>query len=93
MYMIVRQDLSQIRRDIQGCVGTRVKLKTNKGRRKTVINEGILEDAYPSVFVVKVKNSFENTFRRVSYSYTDVLTQTVELSFYNDSDKEQSQFI
>lgn len=91
--MIVRQDLSQIRRDIEGFVGTKVKLKTNKGRRKTVINEGILEDAYSSVFVVKVKNAFENTFRRVSYSYTDILTQTVELSFYNEGDQEQSQFM
>jgi len=91
--VIIRQDLSQIRRDIEGCVGNKVKLKTNKGRRKTVINEGILEDAYSSVFVVKVKNTFENTFRRVSYSYTDILTQTVELSFYNEGDQEQSQLM
>ena len=91
--MIVPQDLSQIRKDIEGFVGTKVKLKTNKGRKKTVINEGILEDAYSNVFVVKVKNTFENTFRRVSYSYTDILTQTVELSFYNEGDQEQSQFM
>lgn len=93
MLMVIRQDLSQIRRDIEECVGTKVKLKTNKGRRKTVINEGILEDAYSSVFVVKVKNTFENTFRRVSYSYTDILTQTVELSFYKEVEKEQSQLM
>ncbi|HHW67456.1 MAG: hypothetical protein PWP07_1039 [Epulopiscium sp.] len=91
--MIVPQDLSQIRKDIEGFVGTKVKLKTNKGRKKTVINEGILEDAYSNVFVVKVKNTFENTFRRVSYSYTDILTQTVELSFYNEGDQEQSQLM
>ncbi|NLK22026.1 MAG: Veg protein [Epulopiscium sp.] len=91
--MMLRQDLSQIRRDIEECVGEKVKLKTNKGRRKTVINEGVLEDAYSSVFVVRVKNAFENSFRRISYSYTDILTQTVELSFYNEVEKEQSQFI
>jgi uncharacterized protein Veg len=91
--VIVPQDLSQIRKDIEGFVGTKVKLKTNKGRKKTVINEGILEDAYSNVFVVKVKNTFENTFRRVSYSYTDILTQTVELSFYNEGDQEQSQLM
>ncbi|WP_058485857.1 Veg family protein [Defluviitalea phaphyphila] len=83
---MVSQDLSKIRKNIQEYVGTRVKLKTNKGRRKIIINEGILEDAYPSVFVVKVKNAFEDTFRTISYSYTDILTKTVELSFYKDND-------
>jgi uncharacterized protein Veg len=82
--MIAQQDLKQVREGIEGFVGTKVRLKANKGRRKTVVKEGILEDAYPSIFVVKVKNSFENTFRRVSYSYTDILTNTVEHSFYKE---------
>lgn len=84
--MIEKGDLFQIKKDIDTCVGHRVQLKANKGRRKSFIKEGILEKSYPSIFVVKFENDYETT-RRVSYSYTDILTKTVELTVYKD-DKE-----
>jgi len=40
--------------------------------------EGILEQTYPKVFVIKVNNA-SNSVQRLSYSYADVLTATVEL--------------
>lgn len=76
--MIEKTDLSRVKNNIQTCVGLRVQLKTNKGRKKVFIEEGILENTYPSIFVVKFENEYE-TIRRVSYSYTDVLTNSVEL--------------
>jgi uncharacterized protein Veg len=39
--------------------------------------EGILERTYPNVFVVYLDK--QNAVRRVSYTYADVLTETVEL--------------
>ena len=41
--------------------------------------EGVLEETHPSLFVVKVDEK-RNRTARVSYSYVDVLTGTVELS-------------
>ena len=81
--MIERGDISQIKRDIETCIGLKVQLKANKGRKKSFIKEGVLENTYPSIFVVKFENEFEAT-RRVSYSYTDVLTKAVELLVYRD---------
>ena len=76
--MIEKGDLNQIKKDIETCIGEKVQLKANKGRKKAFIREGVLENTYPSIFVVKFENDYETT-RRVSYSYTDILTKAVEL--------------
>ena len=59
-------------------------LKANGGRRKTIERSGILAETYPSVFVIELDQD-ENAFERVSYSYADVLTETVQITFYEDT--------
>lgn len=86
--MIERHDLFQIKRDIETCIGEKVQLKANKGRKKAFIREGVLENTYPSIFVIKFENDYETT-RRVSYSYTDILTKAVELVVCKDNKKIQ----
>ena len=54
-----------------------VKLKANHGRKKVVEAEGIIENTYPKLFVVKLDKS--NSIKRLSYTYADVLTRTVEV--------------
>ncbi|NLL71744.1 MAG: Veg protein [Epulopiscium sp.] len=78
--MIAKSDILQVKKDIEGFVGSKVRVKANKGRKKIVIKEGILENTYPSIFVIRIQNEFEDTFRSICYSYTDILTNTVELS-------------
>jgi len=84
--MIEKGDLFQIKKNIENFVGEKVQLKANKGRKKAVIREGILENSYPSIFIVRFENDYETT-RRVSYSYTDVLTKAVELVVFKDDKK------
>ena len=74
-----RTDVFHVRSDIQRIVGSKVRLETNKGRHKSVVRKGIVEDAYPSIFTVKLGDD-ENATRCVSFSYTDVLTNTVEIT-------------
>ncbi|HHY24293.1 MAG TPA: Veg protein [Clostridiaceae bacterium] len=76
--MAEKNDLVQIKRNIETCIGERVQLKSNKGRKKFFIREGVIENTYPSIFTIRFENEYEMT-RRVSYSYTDVLTNAVEL--------------
>lgn len=76
--MLDRSDLCQIKRDIENCVGQKVQLRANKGRKKSYIREGVLENSYTNIFVVRFENDYD-AVRRVSYSYTDVLTKAVEL--------------
>ncbi|HOK50170.1 MAG TPA: Veg family protein [Sedimentibacter sp.] len=81
-------DLLQIKKDIEDCVGERIQLKANKGRKKSFIKEGVLESTYPSIFTVKFENDYEMT-RRVSYSYTDILTKAVEIVRCRDNKRIQ----
>jgi uncharacterized protein Veg len=71
--------VGRIRSDLQSLMGTRMKLKANMGRSKIVEREGVLEETHPALFVVKVDEKRDRT-ARVSYSYVDILTGTVELT-------------
>lgn len=76
--------LSEIKKVLDSNLGKRLLLRANGGRRKTIERTGVLAETYPAVFVVELDPE-ENAFERVSYSYADVLTQTVELKFYDDN--------
>ncbi|CPO71718.1 Veg protein [Staphylococcus aureus] len=43
----------------------------------------MLKETYPSVFVVELDQDKHN-FERVSYTYTDVLTENVQVAFMNE---------
>jgi len=77
--LLENNDLDIIRKEVQDCIGKKVSVRANKGRKRFVTREGILEAAYPNLFVVKISNQFDST-RRVSYTYSDVLTETVEIT-------------
>ncbi len=72
-----------IKRQLKSHVGKRVIVKANKGRKKIVTRKGILEAVYPSLFVVKIKNKFEDE-RNASYTYSDVLTHNVVITIVDD---------
>ncbi|MDC3417940.1 biofilm formation stimulator Veg [Aquibacillus salsiterrae] len=78
--------LVEIKQGLDGQIGKRLKLRANGGRRKTVERYGTLAETYPAVFIVELDQQ-ENAFERVSYSYADVLTETVELNFIDDMSK------
>lgn len=77
------KSLVEIKQGLDGQIGKRLKITANGGRRKTVERYGTLAETYPSVFIVELDQE-ENAFERVSYSYADVLTETVELDFIED---------
>ena len=82
--------LSDIRRGLDGFVGQRVLVKANRGRRKVVEREGTLERTYPSHFVILLDE--DKQYRRVSYSYADLLTDIVELSLCGQKGLQKLQF-
>ena len=82
----ILKTLIEIKQGLEGQIGKRLKLTANGGRRRTVIRSGVLSETYPAVFVVELDQE-ENAFERVSYSYADVLTEAVEISFIDDKSK------
>ncbi len=59
-------------------VGKSVIIMANKGRKKIVTKRGTIEGVYPSVFMVSYQGEGDIT-TRVTYSYTDVLTENVQI--------------
>jgi uncharacterized protein Veg len=78
--------LSEIKCTLEGYIGQKIHLRANSGRRKIVERTGILEETYPSVFVVKLDRD-QHAFNRVSYSYADILTESVELTVFNSENE------
>lgn len=86
--MYRNNDLTKIKTTLSDNVGQKVKLTAKKGRKQYVTKEGVIESTYPSIFIVKLNTEGEvfSNERRVSYSYTDVLTRTVELVICTEDD-------
>ena len=78
--MIQKEELEMCKRDIESCKGMKVRLKTNGGRKRTLVREGIVEDIYPKVFTVRVVRDSEDEPEVYTYSYIDIMTGTVEVS-------------
>lgn len=87
--MIEKCHLTQIKRNIETCIGEKIQLKANRGRKKSFVREGVLENSYPSIFIVRFDNELDST-RRVSYSYTDILTKAVEIIVCSNNKKIQA---
>ncbi len=79
-WSVLAKTLVEIKQGLDGNVGKRLRIKANGGRKKTIERYGTLAETYPSVFIVELDQQ-ENAFERVSYSYADILTETVELNF------------
>ncbi|MBI4744069.1 MAG: Veg family protein [Actinobacteria bacterium] len=71
--------MNKIKNDLEGHVGGKMRLKANMGRCKIIEKEGVLEEVHPNLFIIKVEEE-KNRYRRISYSYVDVLTRSVELT-------------
>jgi uncharacterized protein Veg len=78
--------ISEIKKDLEFFVGSKVRLKANRGRNRIIEKEGVLDSLYPNIFVIRLNE--RKVIRKVSYSYADVLTETVELFVYDKQDSE-----
>ena len=77
--MICKSDISNLKTDILEKVGQKIIVKGSLGRCKAFEKEATIEKAYPNIFVVR----YEENNRNVTYSYTDILTRTVEVDVYD----------
>lgn len=81
--MATKTALEAIRERLDSHLGEKVKVRASEGRRRIFEREGVLEKTYPSIFVVRFE---DDDSRHMSWSYIDVLTDTVEIRF---DDKDQ----
>ncbi|MCK9479888.1 MAG: Veg family protein [Firmicutes bacterium] len=81
--MEIGGDLLKIKNTLEKSVGKKVRLTSKKGRKKSIIRQGVIENTFPCIFTVKLdgsKGCEAGISRRVSYSYTDILTKAIEIA-------------
>lgn len=80
--MICKNDITSIKADIGEKVGQKIIVKGSLGRSKSFEKQATIEKTYPNLFIVK----YDDNDRSVTYSYTDVLTRTIEMQVFNGTD-------
>ena len=70
--------IERIQGDLADRIGDQMHLRANLGRSKTIEAVGVLEQAHPRIFILRVPEDGRD--RRLSYSYADLLTKTVALT-------------
>ena len=71
-------DLTAVKNQILELKGKYVFMEVNHGRKKIRHYEGVVEDIYSSVFVVRLNNATTN--EKMSYSFSDVLCGDVKIA-------------
>ena len=77
--MICMEDINNLKTDINEKIGQKIIVKGTLGRSKFYEKGATIEKTYPNLFVVK----YEEDERNVTYSYTDILTKTVEVQVFD----------
>ena len=87
--MICRTDIANLKTDILEKIGQKIIVKGSLGRSRAFEKEATIEKAYPNIFVVK----YDENNRNVTYSYTDLLTRTVEVQVFDRNSNSYSPLI
>lgn len=77
--MICPNDITSLKTDINEMIGQKIMIKGSLGRCRTFEKEATIEKTYLNIFVIK----YEEENRNVTYSYTDILTRTVEVDVFD----------
>jgi uncharacterized protein Veg len=84
--MASKNDILNVKQIIQNAIGSPVVLQMGHGTKEVTLEDCVITSAYPSVFTVQQNKKCGNhvSSRTYSYSYSEVATNAVKLSFAND---------
>ena len=71
------RNITDIKRMVKSCSDSRVAVRVNLGRNKTVSYSGVLSGIYPALFTVKPDQ--DDFLGKTAYSYSDVLCGNVKI--------------
>lgn len=70
--------IEKIKEDIKDHIGEEVKIIFNSGRNRIEEYNAVISQMYDFIFVVRLKNEVNEL---KSFTYSDILTQTVEIYY------------
>ena len=78
--MICSTDIINLKTNILDKIGKKIIVKGSLGRNKSFEKEATIDKVYSNIFTVKYDEGVKNA----TYSYTDILTRTVEVQVLNE---------
>jgi len=60
-------DVKAVRNAVYRAIGSRVVVKANRGRHRFDVNEGVIKEVYPHVFMIELNDSEEDAGKTVSF--------------------------
>ncbi|MDR3240936.1 MAG: Veg family protein [Lactobacillaceae bacterium] len=72
--------LAEIKEKLDAHIGDSVTLTTHESRHRNIEHQAVVRETFRSVFVLDLKRDGDQ-FDRASFSYTDLLTNNIELAF------------
>ncbi|MGN1272829.1 MAG: Veg family protein [Lactobacillus sp.] len=79
-----------IKQKLDSHLGDTITVVAQAGRKKVTKRRGVLKETFPAVFVVDLDQD-QNSFKHVSYSYTDLLTKNIVLEFDDEAEAEEAE--
>ena len=64
-----REDFDKVRESVRSQCGSRVVIQLDRGRNKVDIQQGVIQEAYPSVFTILVDDTETSPSQLLSFSY------------------------
>ena len=77
--MICSTDILNLKSNIFDKIGQKIIVKGSLGRNKCFEREATIDKVYSNIFTIK----YDEGARNATYSYTDILTRTVEVQVLN----------
>jgi len=80
--VIEKSDIQRVKSLLSENEGKRIRLAARRGKNREIIRFGVIKETYPSIFIVSLDSvsEFANTERKISFSYADILTKTIEIT-------------
>lgn len=72
-------DFDKVRASVAQQCGSKVVIQLDKGRNKVDIQEGVIQEAYPSVFTILTEDKDDRPAQLLSFSYTDIITKVIRM--------------
>lgn len=76
----MNENIEKIKNIIKRNVGTMCTVVSKQGRKKVVFENCIILSAYPEVFVLTHTDPKTNYVKKITFSYTEILTKKVFLT-------------
>lgn len=76
--MIEKDSLQQVKKDLECYIGQEVFIRANIGRNKQECKTGVVDSAFPNLFIIKDGSNSQKT----AYNYTDIITNSLQVLSY-----------